>query len=485
MTNPLILRATTLRLFEMCARRVWLDEYGNREARDEVSLITAQILASGVAHEEAIQHATTKHIKPILITKWEDGIRATRDLISYGASVIMGAHLEHTFHLDSFSRPIVLRGKVDRLVRLSDDEAYQSIYVPIEIKRYAKLAQADLLQLDAYVWLLSQSQGYAPNSEFWLGTNHNGLPLERVRHEYNEDRLMEALTAVIHQLAPHTTEPPIEIKQHCRTCHWYSACLGITQKRLDVSLLSLRDDTRLALQQAGIKTLHQLIALTPDDLRQFKGIKTTAEAIHAHARAYCETKPIWFNALPKKCRQNGFFFDIETDPITQEVWSIGWSAGSDDVQTVIVAPTKTPYPLTLPDGKTIIIVPDSDSAWRVFAEGVSGGDGPVYHWSGFDAGMMHRTAPDDVIEQLSNRLYDLLKTFNQCVKFPVRGASLKTVAAYLEFNWSIYASWEAAFRDYNLWLADDDVHYLARACAYQRDDVAALAIVWHWLNNSS
>ncbi|MBC7871106.1 MAG: TM0106 family RecB-like putative nuclease [Chitinophagaceae bacterium] len=480
--KPLILSATTLRLFEMCARRIWLDEYGNREVRDEISLITAQILARGVEHEEAIQRATTKQIKPILITKWEDGIRATQGLMRYGASVIMGAHLEHTFHLDGFSRPIVLRGKVDRLVRLSDDDTYRSVYVPIEIKRYAKLAQADLLQLDAYVWLLSQTQGHKSDSEFWLGMNHDGLPSERIRHEYDEDRLMAVLTAVIHQLDPDTAEPPIEIKQHCRTCHWYSACRSITQKRLDVNLLSLREDTRFALRDAGIKTLHQLIALAPDDLRQFKGIKTTAEAIHAHARSYCETKPIWFNELPEKCREKGFFFDIETDPITQEVWSIGWSDGSDEVQTVIVAPTKRQYALALPDGKTIIVVPDADTAWRVFAEGVSGVDSPVYHWSGFDAGMMHRTAPDDVIEQLAGRLYDLLKTFNQCVKFPVRGASLKTVAAYLEFNWSIYASWEAAFRDYNQWLADDDVHYLARACAYQRDDVVALALMWHWLN---
>ncbi len=122
--------------------------------------------------------------------------------------------------------------------------------------------------------------------------------------------------------------------------------------KLDVSLLSgLRSDTRAHFLEAGITTLDQIVALQPEDLCQFRGIKTTAPRIHAHARAWVEQQPIWYNPLPEHCHQEGFMFDLETNPWTGEPWSLSWSWGTGTVSIALVAPDQKARTLDLPDGQ--------------------------------------------------------------------------------------------------------------------------------------
>jgi predicted RecB family nuclease len=251
---------------------------------------------------------------------------------------------------------------------------------------------------------------------------------------------------------------------------------------LDVTHLpGLRPETRAHLRLLGITTLEQFVAFSPDDLRQFKGIKSTAPRIHATARAYMEQKPIWYNDLPPACSQCGFNFDLETDPATGVPWSWGWSNGEGEVNIILVVAGRQAE-FRLPDGQEVTVAPTSDDAWRAFAEAVGDCDWPVYHWSGFDAGVLRATAPEDAKARLTHRMTDLLAAFNHCVRFPIPNSSLKTVAAYLAFSWSAYADWWQAYNDYRHWLRTGETHPLMRACSYQADDVKALALVWKWLN---
>ena len=236
--------------------------------------------------------------------------------------------------------------------------------------------------------------------------------------------------------------------------------------RLDVSLLSgLRADTRAHLLEVGITTLEQIVALPPEDLCQFRGIKRTAPRIHAHARAWVEQKPIWYSPLPEHCHQEGFMFDLETNPWSGEPWSLSWSWGTGTVSIALVAPGHNACTLHLPDGQGVVVVPHWEDAWRVVAEAVGDDGCPIYHWSGFDAGVMRQTAP----------------AFNETVRLPVSSSSLKIVAGYLDFRWSAYDDWQQAYLDYQRWLRQQSDHNLMRACTYQRDDVLALGLVWQWL----
>jgi predicted RecB family nuclease len=217
----------------------------------------------------------------------------------------------------------------------------------------------------------------------------------------------------------------------------------------------------------------------PEELRRFKGIKTTAEAIQAAARAFVERCPVWFSPLSPECAQPGIMFDLETIPWTNSPWSWGWTDGDGSAQMIVVAEQETC--ITLPDGRTITAVRDTDTAWRVFAQQIPSGRHAIYHWSAFDRGVMRSTAPDDVRAFLDGRMVDLLRGYKTCVRFPVNGASIKVVARYLSFEWAEYDSWDAAFRDYRRWLYTGDLDALRRACNYQQADVHALQVVWDWL----
>jgi predicted RecB family nuclease len=251
----------------------------------------------------------------------------------------------------------------------------------------------------------------------------------------------------------------------------------------DLHLLpGLRRETIATLYRMGITTMAQIAALHPDELRRIKGIKTSAEAIHASACAWQTGVPVWLNALPPICHGGGWMFDIETDPRTGTMWSLGWSDERGEVQVALAAPqVRRASRLTLADGSVIHLVPDDIAIWETFAEAVSADDRPIYHWTGFDTSVMRKTAPDMVNDRLQPRAHDLHATYKRCLRFPVSNASLKTVAAFLNFSWSAYAAWDAAFNDYNLWLSRDDLPALTRACSYQKDDVRAMQVIWDWM----
>jgi predicted RecB family nuclease len=268
-------------------------------------------------------------------------------------------------------------------------------------------------------------------------------------------------------------------------------------KPLPISLLNgLHPKARDSFAAAGITDIRQIVELSPEQLMQFKGVKSTAAALHAHARAWCEERPVWYGTLHEDCIGGGGMFDIETNPQTGEVWSIGFCGKDNVMQTVVVSnrasdgisPMDGRMPFELPDGSTVILVPDSDAAWQTFADyfgatnnSATNDNCPVFHWTGFDSGVMVKTAPAGVTRAMLNRLHDLCRTYNATVKCPIHGASLKTVARYMGFDWRTYDDWFAAWSDYNRWLRHGNVDALTSACSYQRDDVIAMQVVREWL----
>lgn len=471
-----MITAAMLRLLSTCHRRVWLDSHGDQTQREPLQSITVQRLAGGNDHERAVHQATAPRLEWITVRSWQEGVTITRDLMQQNAKAINGAFLETTF-----ADGIVVRCKIDRLVHLSSLK--RPIYAPVEIKKYTQLTEPDLIQMDLYVWLLCQLQNEEPPAEFWLGRDMDDQPLKRIRHDYDESRLMNALHKAADLLQPEAAQPPVILRSHCKECHWYGDCKKLASETLDISLLSnLRQDTRQHFQKEGITSLEQIAAMQPDDLRKFKGIKSTAHGVHASARAWVNRQPVWYNTLDSICDEGGWMFDIETEPMTGIVWCIGWSDDQGNSDVALVAPhVSRPRRYRLSDQREIILVPDSDAAWETFAQHVGHCTKPIFHWTGFDAGVMRGSAPDTVKEALTHRLFDLHKIVNQSVKFPVKGTSIKTIAGYMDFKYTAYQAWDAAFNDYNLWLSREDVDALTRACSYQRDDVIALLVIWRWL----
>ncbi|MFN8376370.1 MAG: TM0106 family RecB-like putative nuclease [Anaerolineae bacterium] len=408
--EPLIISASLLRWLPTCERRVWLDAHSDAAQREALSPAVVERLHDGVEHEEAIHAVTAPRMQTLPARDWAEAVEQTQRAMDEGAKAIIGACLEVTLEVDGV--PVVVRGKVDRLVRvhrLSTLMKQKRVYAPVEIKQYTELSGADLLQLDCYVWMLTQMQGIEPpTAEFWLGRDYEGYPQRRIEHEYDEERFLPVLKRAVQLVSRQAGEPAVFLAAHCRECGWHSACKAQAAVHYDVSLLNgLRSETHEHFRQASITSMQQVAAMSVDELRQFRGIgKITAPALQSQARAWVEQRPIWLDSVPDVCQRPMWFFDIETDPYTQKVWSIGWSDHERNLGLLIVTPHQRKTRLmTLPDGRTVqrvALVADTDAAWRYFAEAVSPNEQHVAHWTGFDAGVMRSSAPRDVIERLNS-----------------------------------------------------------------------------------
>jgi predicted RecB family nuclease len=485
MDETIIITPTRLRQFLQCQRLAWLEVHEDRALRDPIDPVLEKRLAAGVAHEEAVHEAAGVPAIPINVETWDEGIQATRQLMQQGTPVIIGAYLERWLTFGDMRTNVMLRGRVDRLVKKrrlvgrNNVPSARAVYEPVEIKRYPRIGLSDQLQLDAYLWMLQELQSVEVDGFFWMGERGEGTPLNRQMHELDELRLMKWVGQLAKTLASDDA-PPVRIEPHCKTCRWFSACKTAVAPALPVSLLSgISQQTREHFRTSGVTNLQQIVAMQPDELRRFRGIKTTAPAIHAHARSHVEKKPVWFADLPDACLRQGIMFDLETDPYTQKPWSWGWCDAEGNTQIIITA--HRAETVQLAPNRHIYTVRDTDEAWRLFAELNPNPTELIYHWTGYDSGVMRANAPYDVQAKLDARMYDLHRVYKNCVRFPVDGASLKVVARYLDYHWAEYDAWDAAYNDYRRWLNAGDLDALRRSCNYQQADVQSLAVVWKWL----
>jgi predicted RecB family nuclease len=477
--TQIIVTAHTLRHLIECERRIWLNQFGELSLRVEPA---PPVFVRGIEHEQAISAAMIGPVKTVAAGSWPAMVEATHDLMRRGASGIQGAAFEYTLPL-SHNVSITARGRVDWLRRVSQPSAFGGwAYEPVEIKQHNDPNAADYLQLDLYLWLLQQAQDTETSGWFWLGRGFDGEPLNVIEHIYGQQRL-EAAFAHVERILTEPSSPPIFLASHCELCPWFAACEQTAVSESAITLLpGLTREMWTGLQQAHIHKLDDMLAHSVDDLRSVKGIgKVKAAEFLAYAAALKTGLPVLLNPLPHVVQQCGIMFDLETRMDDGVPWCFGWQVGDGPFQVAIVDAYCEMPRLKLRGGVEVNFVPDSDTGWQIFADAISAVPGPIYHWSGFELTVLRKTAPRDVIEALDQRLHDLHRTFKRSCVLPMRGTSIKKVAAYLNFQWPVGSDAISAWVDYQRWLRDSDADALAQACAYNRADVQALAVVRRWL----
>ena len=309
-------------------------------------------------------------------------------------------------------------------------------------------------------------------------SNHNARCLRRT---YLSGRATTSRTA----LRLDADAPPIFFGDECAGCPWLTACRSAAAARRDIALLpGLSRSTWEHFRAAGLHTLDDVLALEPAALQRIKGVgKVRAGDMHAHAQAVVHNRPVRRQPLPDELRVPGMMFDLETC-INGDIgmpWCFGWQVDGETAQAAIVDRYFEDERLRLPDGVDIRIIPDSDTGWRLMAAEAARVEGKVFHWGGFERGVLKATAPQDAIDALHDRLHDLNQTFRKSAALPVRGTGIKKVAPYLGFAWPEGTDAFSAWHDYQAWLLESNADALARACAYNRADVVALDVIWRWL----
>jgi predicted RecB family nuclease len=123
-------------------------------------------------HEQGTVEAIFGAITPIAVANWPEHLALSDQLMCAGERQIQHAALE------AFVSPnLRLCGVPDILVRCDIPSRFGSwSYSPIEVKHHREATSSDLLQLDAYRWLLGKVQGVVPPGELWLGSDIEGTP---------------------------------------------------------------------------------------------------------------------------------------------------------------------------------------------------------------------------------------------------------------------------------------------------------------------
>lgn len=477
-----IITAQMVRAALTCARQLWLDSHGDPTLQGVLSSQAQRLIELGHQHEIVIQETESPLLRTVPAASWEEGVRHTRAALAAGLSGLWHGFLERSAPLDLTDRVFTVRGQPDYLqrVRYFDILAYR----PIEIKRRRTPQETDWVQLDLYTWLLRELQDETPPGELWLGVDDQGRPGQRLPHAYDENRLLTALTQTIAVLdAP--SMPSASVGGHCDFCPWQQVCFEARRQAGQVDILpGVGPALRRELEAARLDTIEAIAACSLEALQQVRGLgPQRARQLQASARAWVEQRPIWHGVLPAAYRRAGWMFDLETCEVGGRTvpWCMGWCDSQGNTQIAILAPGQDAQTLTLPDGQPVTLAPDVESLWAVLASAVQGTDGPIYHWSAYDRSILRSSASPDQIEQLALRFVDLLAVCKRAVSLPLPSLSLKTVAPHLGFPWPGHDDWFIAYQDYLVWLDWGDLEALARACAYQRADVQALAWVWRWL----
>lgn len=476
-----IITAYTLRYLSVCQRRIWLDHNGDSAEREAV---TAEAFTGGIRHEQMVSAAMFGEAAPVMASDWPELVRVTRSLMERRAAGIRGAAFERVLPLP---QPVTVRGRVDWLRRVSQPSRLGAwSYEPVEIKLRKDVSLEDRLQLDLYLWLLTEAQGIESSGWFWMGRDGDNRPLNVIEHNCDQNRLFAAFDRVagVLELA---SPPPVFLAGHCETCPWKSACTQAASDHRSIALLpGLSRQTWEHMQTEGICTLDDVLAQPSQELSRLKGVgKVRALEFHSHARAVVSGMPVPRSPLPEMVRLPGVMLDLETRLDDGGVWCFGWQGADGQTKVAIVDAYCDADVLKLPDGQRIIMIRDSDEGWRLVADAATELPGPVYHWGNFEKGVLRSTAPADVVLALDSRLHDLNRTFRQTMALPVRGTSIKKVAPYLGFHWPKGTDALSAWGDYNAWLLDGNARRLARACAYNRADVDALALIWQWMMENS
>ncbi len=498
MSRPMTLTDSTLVWLHRCTRRVWLDLYGDRTLQVADSPVAARRATAGVVHEAAVMATMREPASHVEVTDWPTLVAETQALMRAGAAEICQGGLDacgdRLFRL--YGRPDLLR----RIPQPSLLGAWS--YEPVEITPHGAATPHDEIQIDFYRWLLTQTQGYTPEGEFWLGANADGQPAMILRRS-------EPLTVLerhLHQIAGFQpdTESAIAFASHCIYCAWRSACDSAAEARQDIALLGGLDRrTAEALRDDGFTSLTSIVALPTARLDRYPYVGAIRAAqFQAHAQALISGTPYRKGVPPSPLPTPALFFDIESCPDTQDPWAFGWldAAGTPGMAIVSTRHVDAKSTQVIIADIPVIFVCNPAEGWQQVVIRARRDAGAILHWGRYEQECLVRTGGKRAQAALRPRLADLHPMLDDRYALPIPRSTtqtvgrLKAVGTYLGHRWPDEADWLRAWEQYTAWQeqvaqtpfgstpAETLNQHLAPALGYLRADLEALRHVWIWLH---
>jgi len=471
-----------------CPYRVALDAFGDPALRDGANPFVRLLWERGTLYECEVIAKLKQPFRDLSRLDAEEKEQQTLQAIARGDPLIYGGRLSAD---DLLGMPDLLR-KV------------QGGYVPGDIKAAAaeegagedsegRLKLHYAVQLGLYVDLLERHGASAGRSGFiWdidgeevpydLTQPPNSTSTDTLWDEY-QSALAQARAILARQIVPQPAYGAV-----CKLCHWHTACIDELTKADDLTLIpDLSRRVRDAMQDR-IATVAELAASNPAGF--IKGKKTVFKHLGAerlrkfYARAVMLKQampqpflraPITLRALPTE-----LFFDVEVDPLRDICYLHGIVdrlEGDNGSERFIFFFCEEPTPAA-----------EREAFASAFAYLSNQVDSVIYYYSKYERTMYRRLQakyPDvctaDDIERLfeSPRAVDLyFDVVEKATEWPTRDHGLKTLAAYLGFDWrDKHPSGAASVEWFDRWVRDRDPAMRQRILDYNEDDCRATRVL--------
>ncbi len=362
-------------------------------------------------------------------------------------------------------------GKSDILVRCDDhpSDLGDFHYRVKEVKNSKEVKPYHQLQAAVYNWILSELQGFCPDS-FDIVLREGGGE-QTVAYETVVDQMRQYLTQWQQirdgkmRLDPryyNSTPSP-----------WREYANRILQERNDISLLpGIRAKTASQYRERGFRSIEDILALGANECAQ----QLKQKHHYYHALAHREGSPVFRTGQSESIqrRKRLVYFDVEDISVLDG--------------EVVTRPHVYMLGVATPDGKTKIWTArgegDEERIWSEFLDWLGDpSDVALYCWASYENGKIQQAAADhpalkDRLMVAGASLIDLMKEIKHRPYFPVTGYSIKVVAPVCGFNWSQDdVDGLSAQLLYIDWLKSGDDSIIEKVKQYNREDVLAMLAV--------
>lgn len=487
----MVLTATDVASMTRCEHRVYLDRFGNPEAKVPYSEFVQILWESGRLHEEEVI-AGLAYVTPAgeeLDARFDSSIAA------------MAAGEPLIYH--PFLTACGMTGEPDLLKRVEQPSRFGAhSYVPVDIKAgrvwdnpNAKKLKAKphyISQLCAYAEMLGSIQGVTPTTSYVIDADGHWVQLDLLDFWPQYESLRD--TAGLFASGAQITGPAK--KADCDQCVWFEVCDRELREREDVTLVTgVGQSAQARLWQLGVKTVSQLAEVDPALLVTVKGIgPASAEKWTHQARVQkgrnAEIRQPW---VPPQVRYE-VSYDIEDFMFDGSVYLHGLL-----VRPAGTTPFGTPTHVATDWGRYDAICAtageDHDLVWRRFLARIEEIDAledyAVYVYSSHEqtqlAKLRARNGSSAALDRFTSRFVDLYEVVRNHFVFPTEGTSLKDIGTFCGFAWRDRdpgGSQSIAWWAYYLKDPVANAHLRDRVIAYNEDDVRASLAVRDWMERA-
>jgi predicted RecB family nuclease len=482
-----MISAAQLYDFVHCPHRVFMDEFGKPDERDEISPFVELLWEQGLVHEAVIAA----------------GLKITANLKLFGASV----REKETLLAMARHEPLIYGARLRSgdLVGEPDLLEWTELgYVPGDIKSGSgfegdeaegKLKRHYAYQLSHYVSILEQlGVGSPSRAAYIIDREGNGVPyvLTEQQSTRNAETWWDGYQAALSEIraiSSKSISSTPALCAACKLCHWNSKCKEGLVATDDLTLIAELGRAKRDVLRGVIPTIHAFAGcdispfvqkkktifpgIGPDTLSKFRA-RAQLLAVPG-ATAYLK------QAVNLPIHENEVYFDIEADPMRGIVYLHGF------VERKFGRPETAKFIPLFSDGND----PTNEEAafrdaWNYLE--VRTKDSTVYYYSKYERTEYKKLAEkyptvcavDDVdalfaLPAMIDLYFDVVK---KATEWPLYDQSIKTIAQHLGFKWrDTNPSGAASIEWYNRWIETGDQAIKQRILDYNEDDCLATGVV--------